>query len=74
MMLLKCLLAGVLSVVLIAILLVVVLLVFVLPRPDKGTVVGIDPVTIIRSRPLLALMITSLCFAIGFLWEYIRTR
>jgi len=73
MLLFKCILAGLLAIVIVAILLVVVM-VSVLPRPDQGTAVGIDPVSIMRSRPISALMVISLSFACGFLWEYGRAR
>jgi len=72
--LLKCLLAGLLSMVVVAILLVVALMVFVLPTAEKGTAVGFDPISMVRSWPLQALLITSLSFAMGFLWEYKRVR
>jgi len=70
--LVKSILAGLLSLVLIAILLLVVLIVR-LPKPEAGTQIGIDPVSIFKSSPLYGIAVI-IVFALGFYWEYRRLR
>jgi len=69
---LKSALAGLLSVVLVAILDLVVLIVRA-GKPEPGTEIGFDPVSMFKSSPVYG--ITALAvFVLGFYWEYRRVR
>lgn len=70
---LKCILAGSLFLVGFVILFVLggIVMVSVLVKPPEGTVVGIDPVSMARSYPMLWAM-PVLPFLLGCLWEYRR--
>jgi hypothetical protein len=73
--LVKCVLAGLLSVVLAAILFIaaiILFVLFVLPAPSEGEAVGFDPVSMARSYPLLTFAVPAAAFTLGFLWEYRR--
>jgi len=68
----KSVLAGLGSVVLVAILYLVALIVST-GKPEAGTEIGFDPVSMFKSSPLYG--ITALViFALRFYWEYRRVR
>ena len=75
MILVKSILAGLVALILTAIVLLVgaVVVLMVRFKPRHGQTIGIDPVGIVVSFPLLWI-IAVIAFALGFYWEYRRAR
>jgi uncharacterized BrkB/YihY/UPF0761 family membrane protein len=75
MILLKSLLAGLVFLVGAAILLLLGTLIFfaTVLAPEEGEAVGIDPVSVARSSPMIWVL-AVLVFVLGFFWEYRRVK
>ncbi len=75
MILVKSFLVGLVAVILAAILSLVSLVVRIslFASPKRGTAVGIDPVSIVRSQPWTWVLGLA-AFCLGFYWEYRRVR